>query len=164
MEEVWLSPEGYEGFYKVSNLGRVLGLKRNRCLSPTREQTGYYTVCLSANGVVTKFRLNVLVLSTFCGPAPFDGAHAAHNNGDPSDNSLRNLRWASPLENQEDVDRHGRRCRGEEVYGAVLTEADVIEIRRLIGAGVRNGPLADRFGVSISTIHLIRHGKTWRHL
>lgn len=164
MEEVWLSPDGYEGFYKVSNLGRVLGLKRGKCLSPTREQTGYYTVCLSANGVVTKFRLNVLVLSTFCGPAPFDGAHAAHNNGDPSDNSLRNLRWASPLENQEDVDRHGRRCRGEEVYGAVLTEADVIEIRRLIGAGVRNGPLADRFGVSISTIHLIRHGKTWRHL
>lgn len=164
VEEVWLSPEGYEGLYKVSNLGRVFGLKRNRCLSPTREETGYYTVCLSADGVVTKFRLNVLVLSTFCGPSPFDGAHAAHNNGDPSDNSLRNLRWASSIENQADVDRHGRRCRGEDVHGAVLTEFDVKEIRRLIKAGSKNKPLADLFGVSVSTIHLIRHNKTWRHV
>lgn len=164
MEEVWLSPEGYVGLYKVSNLGRVIGLKRNKFLSPTKEHTGYYTVCLSADGVVTKFRLNVLVLSVFCGPPPFEGAQAAHNNGDPSDNSLRNLRWASPVENQADVDRHGRRCRGEDVYGAVLNETDVTEIRRLIKAGSRNRPLADLFGVSVSTIHLIRHNKTWRHV
>lgn len=164
MEEVWLTPEGYEGFYKVSNLGRVLGLKRNRCLTPTREGTGYYTVCLSAHGVATKFRLNVLVLSAFCGPAPFVGAQAAHNNGNPSDNTLRNLRWASPIENQADVDRHGRRCRGEEVFGAVLTEDDVKAIRRRVSAGERNRPIAESFGVSISTIHLIRHNRIWRHV
>ena len=164
MEEVWLTPEGYSGLYKVSNLGRVFGVKRGRCLQPVREETGYYTVSLSAFGSATKYRLNVLVLSTFCGPPPFEGAHAAHNDGDPSNNTLRNLRWATSFENQADVDRHGRRCRGEDVYGAVLTEDDVRAIRKRISAGERNRPLAEDYGVSISTIHLIRHNKTWSHL
>lgn len=164
MEEVWLTPAGYEGLYKVSNLGRVFGIKRGRYLRATKEESGYHSVCLSASGETKKFRLNVLVLSTFCGPPPFDGAQAAHNNGNPSDNTLRNLRWASPVENQADVDRHGRRCRGVDVFGAVLTEADVKEIRRRVSLGERNRPLADTFGVSISTIHLIRHNRIWRHV
>lgn len=164
MEEVWLSPDGYEGLYRVSNTGKVFGVKRGRELNPTRENTGYYTVCLSAEGVVVKFRLNVLVLSTFCGPPPFDGAHAAHNNGDRSDNRLSNLRWASPLENQQDVDRHGNRCKGEEVFGSVLSEPDVLRIRQRIANGDRNRPIAEDYGISISTVHLIRHRKTWKHL
>lgn len=164
MEEVWLTPHGYEGLYQVSNMGRVLGLKRGQYLKPTVETTGYCTVCLSAEGLATKYRLNVLVLSTFCGPPPFDGAHAAHNNGDKQDNRLTNLRWASPFENQADVDRHGRRCKGEDVHGAVLTEKDVIEIRDYISRGASNKDLADSYGVSVSTIHLVRHRKTWRHL
>ncbi len=164
MEEVWLSPDGYAGLYRVSNLGRVFGIRRGNFLTPTREKTGYHTVCLSSGGVATKFRLNVLVLSTFCGPAPVCGAHAAHNDGDKSNNALRNLRWATSHENQADVDRHGRRCRGEAVFGAVLTEADVLEIRKRISFGERNRPLSEDFGVSVSTIHLIRHRKIWRHL
>ena len=164
MEEVWLTPPWYEGLYRVSNTGKVFGLKRGTELRPTLERTGYYTVSLSAEGIATKCRLNVLVLTTFCGPPPFEGAHAAHNNGDKSDNRLRNLRWASPTENQQDVDRHGRRCKGEDVFGAVLTEEDVLQIRRRVDRGERNRPIAEDYGVSISTVHLIRHRKTWRHI
>lgn len=164
MEEVWLTPYGYEGLYKVSNKGRVFGFKRGKFLSPTEEDTGYRTVCLSAGGIVTKFRLNVLVLSTFCGPAPFEGAHAAHNDGDRSNNALTNLRWASPAENQADVDRHGKRCRGTDVHSAVLGEDDIRSIRKLLAAGARNRPVAEQFGVSVSTIHLIRHNRIWRHV
>jgi hypothetical protein len=165
MEEVWLSPEGYEGLYLVSNLGRVLGGKRKKLLNPTCEKlTGYYSICLSRDGLVKKFRLNILVLSTFCGPKPFDNAHAAHNNGDKSDNRLINLRWASPKENQDDIDRHGRRCKGEDVFGAVLNENKIKKIRDRIKNGEMNRPIAEDFGVSISTIHLIRHNKIWRHI
>lgn len=164
MEEVWLTPDGYDGLYRVSNFGRVFGIKRGNVLKPTREETGYHTVCLSACGEVTKFRLNVLVLSTFCGPPPFQGAHAAHNDGDKSNNTLRNLRWATSVENQADVDRHGRRCRGEDVFGAVLTEGDVLIIRERLATGERNRPVAEDFGVSISTVHLIRHRKIWKHI
>lgn len=44
------------------------------------------------------------------------------------------------------------------------TERDVVAIRELIAAGLRNRPIAERYGVSISTIHLIRHERIWRHV
>lgn len=170
--EVWMPAPDYEGIYEVSNLGRV---RRDptaparppgapgKCLIPSYTN-GYAHVSLSKRGVITTHRVHVLVLRAFCGEPPFQGAHGAHNDGDPSNCRLDNLRWATPIENQADVDRHGRRCRGEEVYGAVLTEDQVREIRRRIEAGERNPPIANDFGVSISTIHLIRHGKIWRHV
>lgn len=30
--------------------------------------------------------------------------------------------------------------------------------------GERNRPIANDYGVSISTVHLIRHGRIWRHV
>jgi hypothetical protein len=165
MEEVWLSVPGYEGLYAASNLGRIRSFHRSgRMLAQTPEDTGYLSVCLSRDGFATKRRVNVVVLSTFCGAAPFEGAQAAHNNGDKADNRLVNLRWASAFENQADVDRHGRRCKGSDVFGAVLSEDEVVAIRARIASGERNRPIAEDYGVSISTVHLIRHRRTWRHV
>ena len=31
MEEIWKSVKGYEGFYEVSNLGRVKMFKKKKC-------------------------------------------------------------------------------------------------------------------------------------
>jgi FixJ family two-component response regulator len=55
-------------------------------------------------------------------------------------------------------------CRGSNVFGAILLEADVSEIRKRIHSGERNPSIASDYGVSISTIHLIRHNRTWRHV
>ncbi len=165
--EVWLPVPGYEGLYEVSNLGRARrigeGGRFTLILSPTACQ-GYLVICLSKDGVARKYRMNRLVLEAFCGPPPFAGAQAAHNDGCKTNNALTNLRWASNLENQADIDRHGRRCRGEDVFGSKLTEEAVRAIRRDIDNGMRNRPIAQRFQVSVSTVHLIRHRKIWRHV
>jgi hypothetical protein len=49
-------------------------------------------------------------------------------------------------------------------FDAQLTEQDVRAIRRRCAAGERNKPIAQDHGVSISTVHLIRHNRTWRHV
>lgn len=170
--EVWLPVLQYEGIYEVSNLGRVrrdMGTTASRNTWPGRllqpvQSNEYWIVSLSKDGAVKNHALHRLVLSSFCGAEPFDGAQACHNDGDPNNNALSNLRWDSALGNQADVDRHGNRCRGEDVFGARLTERDVVAIRELIAAGLRNRPIAERYGVSISTIHLIRHERIWRHV
>ena len=161
MEEVWLSVSGYEGHYWVSNLGRIKS--KFKILAPS-VSGNYAHVTLSVGNEKTTHRVHVLVLASFCGDAPFPGAQAAHNDGNSLNNRLTNLRWASTFENQADVERHGRRCKGVDVYGAVLTDADVREIRKRTSNGERNRPIAEDYGVSISTIHLIRHEKTWRHV
>jgi hypothetical protein len=160
--EVWLPASGTEGVYEVSNLGRIRRADRGNTLTPTFT-SGYAIVSLSLGGVTQNVRLHRLVLSSFCGAPPFEGAFACHNNGDTRDNALTNLRWATPKENQQDSIRHGTRPRGEDIHNAVLTADQVREIRAEIASGSRNPPLAERYGVSISTIHLIRHKRIWRH-
>lgn len=160
--EVWLPVRDYEGFYEASNLGSIRRVG-GAVLTPSATR-GYLHVSLSKNGDIKTCRVHVVVLSSFCGPPPFPGAQASHNDGDQSNCSLANLRWATPIENQADVDRHGRRCKGEDVFGSVLTEREVKAIRYRINNGERNRPIAEAFEVSISTIHLIRHGRIWRHV
>lgn len=160
--ELWLEVSGFPD-YEVSNLGRVRRVGSEAVLKPSRTH-GYLHVSLCRESRAETIRVHVAVLSAFCGQAPFPGAHAAHNDGDKENCRLTNLRWATPVENQKDVERHGRRCRGEIVFGAKLSEQSVRKIRELINAGFRNPPIARQFGVTISTIHLIRHRKTWRHV
>ena len=167
--EVWMPIIGYEGFYEISTYGRVARRENMVCGKPTKvlapsATNGYLHVSLSVNNVITSHRIHVLVLKSFCGDRPFEGAHAAHNDGDRLNCRLSNLRWATPKENQDDIKRHGRRPCGNNVFGAVLTDEKVIEIKSMIANGERNRPIAERFGVSISSIHHIRHGKTWRHI
>lgn len=54
--------------------------------------------------------------------------------------------------------------RGEKHHGAKLTEAQVIEIKRLRSEGETNTSIAKSFGVSSSTIGLIANGKIWNHI
>jgi hypothetical protein len=62
--------------------------------------------------------------------------------------------------------RHGRGGpRGQRHDMAVLTERDVIEIRRTYSDGGANLPqLAARFGVGKSTVHRVVHRLTWKHV
>lgn len=51
--------------------------------------------------------------------------------------------------------------RGEQVNTAILTEPDVVVIRR---SSESNASLAKKYGVVPRTIHLCRIRKTWRHV
>lgn len=163
-KEVWLDIPAFEGIYEASNFGRIRRISSGRILRQCTGSAGYPQVSLSKGGVVSSVKVAVAVLRAFCGPAPFVGADAAHNDGQPANSRLANLRWATKIENQADVDRHGRRCRGERVHGAKLTAPNVRAIRRRIDRGQLNPPIAREFGVSVSTIHLIRHRKIWSHV
>ena len=160
--EVWLPIEDFP-LYEVSNFGRVVNIETGKFLRSSTSH-GYHHISLSNKGVVETCRLHVLVLTTFCGRKPFENAHAAHNDGDKDNNNLTNLRWATSVENQKDVERHGNRVKGSDVFGAKLTEDDVREILRRCCRGELNPEIALEYNVSISTIHLIRHRKTWRHI
>src|SRR3546814_16009402 len=82
-------------------------------------------------------------MEAFVGPRP-DGMEVAHNDGDPLNNRLENLRYATPAENTDDKLKHGTLLRGNAVGTAKLTVGDVRFIRQMRGK-IRGSELARRF-------------------
>lgn len=147
--------------YEVSSFGRVR--RGSNLVSPVK--TGdYWIVSLSTGGRVSTVRLHRLVIETFLGAAPFEGAIAAHNDGNTDNNRVSNLRWASTLENQADRIRHNSRVIGSDVFGAKLDEDDIPHIRQRIASGEGYPSIARDYGVSVSTISLIKLQRTWTHV
>jgi hypothetical protein len=106
---------------------------------------------------------HVLILEAFAGPCP-DGMECRHLDGNPTNNRLSNLVWGTRLENMADKDRHGRQNRGETHSSAKITEADVLEIRRLRREGFGPRELSRMFGLSSGNICGIVSGATWKHI
>lgn len=119
-QEQWRPVVGYEGRYEVSDHGRVKSLAREvhdtlgrtrkipeRNLRVTAQTSGHLGLGLSKDGHVKSHRVHRLVLEAFVGPCP-KGMEACHNDGDPTNNLLSNLRWDTHEANVADTKRHGR--------------------------------------------------------
>lgn len=99
------------------------------------------------------------------GPAPaewFEAAHSCGNGSLPCVNPMH-LRWATPKQNQADRIEHGTAPVGENNPAAKLSEANVREIRSLLGQ-MQQVEIARRFGVGKSVITDIKLGRAWSHV
>jgi hypothetical protein len=184
MGEEWRIIPGFPE-YAVSDLGRVRrcveSQKGNlpKVLKPWVNNQGYQIITVFANGKPSRKQISRLVCEAFHGPPPTQEHHAAHGDGDPSNNKPANLRWATRTENMADCLIHGTRAmgarhgrstkpertpRGSSHGHSKITERDVLAIRavpKTIGSGVR---LAARYGVSPAAICVIRSRKNWKHI
>lgn len=117
--ERWLPIPGYEGYYEVSDRGRVRSLPREcpgnnwrfrpgRALSPGPRSRGYLQVNLSLHGVVKPYSVHVLVAAAFHGPRP-KGMEIRHLDGNKANNQPSNLAYGTSSENKQDAIRHGQR-------------------------------------------------------
>lgn len=103
MLEEWKEIDGYKD-YLVSNMGRVKSLKygKERLLVPQITGSGSArrkTVFLRENRIVKPFFVHCLVKASFDGPRE-KGMVIDHINGDAFDNTLSNLRYCTPSQNQ----------------------------------------------------------------
>lgn len=163
--ESWASVAGYEGVYEVSTEGRVRRLTNWKggplavphILRHSLPDKGYAQVNLSLDGRAQTKKVHLLVAAAFLGPCP-DGMEVHHRNDTPSDPRLGNLVYVTPLQNQQYRLAAGRGV-GERSGSAKLTAATVREIL----ASDESGPvLAQRYGVSRTTINDIRRRERWR--
>jgi hypothetical protein len=121
-------------------------------------------VDLSRGGKSTKHHVSRLVLRAFVGPCP-EGMEACHNDGNPYNNTLGNLRWDTHRSNIDDIEIHGTRERGSSHHMAKLTEEDVALIRKHLREKTHlQKELCALFNVSPAGITQIKQGKTWKHV
>lgn len=111
--EEWKDIIGYEGFYKISNLGRVQSVANKGTYGKsgvhrrlpnillkhyTCKKNGYPRYSLSKDGKDKHFKLHRLLAIHFI-PNPNNLPYVNHINGVRNDFRLENLEWCTPAEN-----------------------------------------------------------------
>ena len=107
MEEIWKDVEGYEGFYQVSNLGRVRSidhkvktkggttrLSPGRILAQKLTKNGRYQVNLSKDNENHWTSVHRLVAKAFC-PGWNKEFVVNHKDENPLNNHADNLEWCT---------------------------------------------------------------------
>lgn len=169
MEECWKPVVGYEGFYEVSNYGRVRRTGRGRgasvgtVLVATAQNSGHQKVNLSRSNEVRTYRVHTLVLEAFVGPRPKNMEARHFPDRDPVNNKLTNLQWGTLAENQADRVVHGTDSRGEKRWNAKLCEVDIERVFDLRRMGCSQQKIASWLTCSRPLISLILSKKRWSH-
>jgi hypothetical protein len=174
--EEWRQIPGFPD-YSVSNFGRVRRdtpprspggrCKPGMIMKAESSQWGHQRIRLTRDGQFSRLLVHRLVAMAFDLPKRDDQTLVAHNDGNPLNNHISNLRWATAKENMADKERHGTVQRGERSgmnKRTGLKENDVREIRRLREEGVPYAAITERFGVNKVTACAIYKRRNWKHV
>lgn len=110
MQEIWKDIKDYEGYYQVSNLGRVKSLKKFNCtnkvyknigyyrnekyLKLIKNNNGYYQVSLSKNSKSKIHFVHKLVAEAFL-ENKNNYLYVNHKDENKLNNNVNNLEWCS---------------------------------------------------------------------
>ncbi len=167
--EIWKDIPEYEGWYEVSNLGRVRSYhnfgwgKREKpiMLKLYTSPKGYVQVSLCKDKCHRSVNVHRLVASAFL-PDPHCDMQIDHINGNKEDNRAENLEWVTPKENTLRSLSNGLKPTGERHGMSKLTDYAVRDIRYLYKeGGYTHRKLGVMFGVSHSTIGKITRNEAW---
>lgn len=165
MEEDWLPVKEFEGYYEVSNLGRVRGVERfvkvrgggvrkvrSAILKSSLNTKGYLQLMLCKDGVQTAKSVHRLVAGAFI--PEIDGkGQVNHIDGDKTNNIFHNLEWVDNSENALHAFKLGlRKPRGH-------SRIDVSERKRFVlskrSEGYTNKEISEMIGVCTVTVSRI---------
>lgn len=122
MQEEWRPIKGYEGYYEVSNLGKVRSCERTiinhrkegitksrikeKIMTNLNHNGGYYFVVLSKERNIKRQLLHRIVAMAFL-PNPDNLPEVNHKDGNKKNNCVDNLEWVTRTENAIHAWEHG---------------------------------------------------------
>lgn len=176
----WRSIPGFPEFYQVSNLGEIRSLTRvclmkngvsrkqsGRILKLQNMPTGHRYITGWSQETDSHFHVLVhrAVALAFL-PNPENLPVVNHKDGNPGNNKLSNLEWATHQGNSihswHVLNRTTPPLQGEDNGIHILTEDNVRYIRSNPKEGRRQ--LAALFNVAVVTIDAVRYRRTWKHV
>lgn len=164
--EIWKDVIDYEGFYVVSNIGRVKRIMHrknptNTIINPIKNPFGYYYVTLTKLGKQNNFMVSRLVAIAFI-PNPENKPQVNHLKG-KEDNRATSLEWTTSKENIKHAWDTGlsKPQLGEVNGNSVLTEKDILEIR---ASSLTPLELSLKYNVLREQIYKILRRERWKHI
>lgn len=154
---VWKTIPGYSR-YEVSACGTII--RKIADGTAVTQSVGYkdyvFASLVNDAGKTRWERVHRVVALAHHGPPPSpDHTHVRHRDNDKRNNSAENVRWSTRRENDDDVIRHGTQAG----IRYVLTQADRDAI---LGSKIPTKVLANRYGVSETTIERYKTGRSRR--
>jgi len=173
--EIWKDIEGYDGFYQISNLGRIQSYynhrqtkrKNPKIISPYKIYKGYFCIKLwsQMNRSKKTFLISRLVAQCFI-PNYLNKPCVNHKDGNKLNNYYTNLEWVTNAENMQHSYLSGlHNSKGENSGRAILNCQQVIEIRKLYKIGKYNqNKISKLYNVSQSHISNIINRVYWDYI
>ena len=155
MEEIW---SDYDDYYKVSTIGNVYSIKRNRLLNQNLNYCGYLIV----SHYKTKKLVHRLVAEMFI-PNPLNLPEINHIDGNKQNNVINNLEWCTHIENINHSMKTGLCNNNGKSWRLKLNETQIKEIRQLNGK-LFHKEIAEKYGVSTVQITRILNNQSWKHV
>ena len=162
---MWREIPSLPGYYASNDgsIGRYSDGNFEVLKSHDVSKYGHQSIGIKLNGKWKKFAVHRLVLEAFSGPCP-KGLQCRHLDDNPRNNHIDNLVWGTAKENAEDKVRNKHHMHGEKHYNAVISEKEVIEIRRSWKNGSNIVELARQYGLTPCGIHDVCVGVSWKHV
>jgi hypothetical protein len=180
--ELWVDVIGYEGYYMISNMGRVKTLRREitdfrngknstrirreKIMTPVNQKSHpYFSIQLKINKKFKGFMIHRLVAIHFI-PNPVNKPEVNHIDGNQKNNHFLNLEWVTGKENCQHAWRIGlaKSRKGEQVNTSFLKTADVLDIRNRVLNGEKTSEIAKRYNTSSVNVRGIHNRITWKHI
>lgn len=175
MNEIFKSKKGYEGFYDVSNLGRIKSIGRlihqkadvyrnGRIMKP-QKRGEYLGIKFSKDGVRKMYLIHRLIAEVFI-PNPDNLKEVNHLDGNKFNNAVSNLEWSTHKNNcihARDILKNT--YKGEKHHSAKLKEQDVIDmINDYKRDNYSYAELGRIYNITPEAASCIIRRKTWKHL
>jgi len=161
--ERWRDIIGFEDVYQVSLDGNVRRKSNGYVLKQQIDRDGYLYLLLYKKKHIKRF-IHRLVIESFNRVRNGDEV-VCHNDGNPKNNHISNLRWDSVKNNKADEKKHGTALFGEKLSWTKLTKDKVLKIKGLFKCkGLSNKAISLIFNISPSTICDIKKRRKWRHI
>lgn len=167
-KEIWKDIPEYEGYYQISNLGRLKTLKRegfilnDRIRKSVKDQKGYLKLGLNKNNKKKMFRISRLVAEAFI-PNPNNYPQINHKDGNKQNNHYKNLEWCNNSQNRIHGFRTGliKKPIGELNPNSKLTLIQINQIRILKNLFTIN-ELSKIYNITYQQIRNIIQYKNWK--
>lgn len=159
IEEVWKDIQSYEGYYQISNHGRVKSFhinKKGKLLKIALANTGYESVGLYKNRIQRKASPHRLVAEHFI-PNPHNYPEVNHIDEKKTNNHVNNLEWCSKEYNLN----HGTRNRRIAKAQSKAVSAKCIATGKIMF--FESISEARRSGFNASSIWKVCNGKMNKH-
>ncbi len=176
--EEWRDVKGFEGLYKVSNLGSIKSmpkdfyLPKNKSYHHLKEKIiyqgawrGYKQIRLCKNGKKYMRSAHIIVATAFC-KKNGRALTVNHKDGNKLNNKADNLEWMTLSDNHKHAFKIGLRCNDGSMNPIhKLIEKDVNIIKRLYSYyNLKQKDIASLYCVTPTVICRIIKGKSWRHV